>query len=164
MVVLEAGARAPEFALGDADGQQYSLSGALKQGPLMLAFIKTTCPTCDLIMPYLNRLVEAYGGESWALWAISQDDSEASRRYAQRFKAGFPLVLDGAGWPTSRAYDPPVTPTLFLIEPSGHIEEVGIGFSKDDLNSLSGRIAEHLGVTPTVVAERGDGKPDLRPG
>jgi hypothetical protein len=41
---------------------------------------------------------------------------------------------------------------------------VGIGFSKDDLNNLSGRIAEHLGVTPAVVAERGDGNPDLRPG
>ena len=66
--------------------------------------------------------------------------------------------------PTSRAYDPPVTPTLFLIEPSGRVGQVSIGFSKDDLNDLSRRIAEHLGVAPAVVAERGDGNPDLRPG
>ncbi len=164
MAVLEPGAQAPEFALSDVDDREHSLSEALKGGPVVLAFIKTTCPTCDLIMPYLNRLAEAYGGEGWALWAISQDNSEASRRYAQRFKAGFPLLLDGAGWPTSHAYDPPVTPTVFFIEPSGRIDQVGMGFSKDDLNDLSRRVAEHLGVKPAVVAERGDGNPDVRPG
>lgn len=164
MAVLEPGAQAPEFALSGVDDQQYSLSEALKRGPLVVAFIQTACPICDLVMPYLNRLVEAYGREGWALWAISQDDSEASRRYAQRFRAAFPLVVDGAGWLTSRAYDPPVTPTLFFIEPSGRVEQVGIGFSKDDLNEVSRRIAEHLGVAPMVVAERGDGNPDLRPG
>ena len=166
MAALSAGAQAPDFTLTGIDGKQYSLSAALEQGPLLAVFIKTTCPVCDLAMPYLNRLAEAYGGQGWHLWVISQDDQQTSQRYAQTFEATFPLVVDDPadGWKVSRAYDPPATPTLFLIGPDGRLQFSGQGFSKADLNGVSERIAGHLGVQPAVVAERDDGNPDLRPG
>ncbi|UCH87312.1 MAG: redoxin domain-containing protein [Dehalococcoidia bacterium] len=166
MAALSVGAQAPDFTLTGIDGRQYSLSAAIEQGPLLAVFIQTTCPVCDLAMPYLNRLTEAYGDQGWQLWVITQDDQEASRRYAQRFGATFPLVVDDPadGWKVSRAYDPPATPTLFLIGPDGRLQFSGQGFSKADLNDVSDRIAGHLGVQPAVVAERDDGNPDLRPG
>ena len=164
MQPLSEGSQAPDFALRGVDGKMYSLSEALKQGPLLAVFIKTSCPTCDLILPYLNHLAETYRREGWQLWAVSQDDAEASRRYAERFKASFPVVMDDPGWPTSRAYDPPVTPTLFLIGPTGRVEAATWGFSKADLNALSERIAQHLGDPPKLVAQRDDGNPDARPG
>jgi peroxiredoxin len=166
MTVLSVGAQAPDFTLGGIDGRQYSLSAALKQGPLLAVFVQTACPICDLTMPYLNRLAAAYGGQGWQLWAICEDGQEASRRYAQRLGASFPLLVDDPadGWPVSNAYDPPVTPTLFLIGPDGRVQFSGQGFSKADLNAVGERIATHLGVRPAVVAERNDGNPDLRPG
>ena len=166
MAVLSVGAQAPDFTLTGIDGKQYSLSAALEQGPLLAVFIQTACPICDLTMPYLNRLTEAYGGQSWQLWVISQNDQEASRRYAQRFGASFPLVVDDPadGWTVSCAYDPPATPTLFLIGPDGRVQFSGQGFNKADLNAIGERIAGHLGVQPAVVAEPNDGNPDFRPG
>ncbi len=166
MAVLSVGAQAPDFTLSGTDGKQYSLAAALAQGPLLAVFIQTACPVCDLTMPYLNRLTETYGGQGWQLWVITQDDQEASQRYAQRFGASFPLLVDdpAAGWAVSCAYDPPATPTLFLIGSNGQLEFSGEGFSKADLNAASERIAGHLGVQPAVVAERDDGNPDFRPG
>ncbi|KPK47960.1 MAG: hypothetical protein AMJ77_01430 [Dehalococcoidia bacterium SM23_28_2] len=166
MAVLSVGAQAPEFALSGIDGKQYSLSAALRQGPLLAVFIKTTCPVCDLAMPYLNRLTETYGSQGWQLWVISQDAQDVSRSYAQRFGADFPLLVDdpAGGWTVSCAYDPPATPTLFLIGPDGKVQFSGDGFSKADLNAVAERIAVHLGVQPAVVAERDDGNPDVRPG
>jgi peroxiredoxin len=166
MTVLSVGAQAPDFTLTGIDGKQYSLSAALKQGPLLAVFIQTACPICDLAMPYLNRLAQAYGGQGWQLWVISQNDQEASQRYAQRFAATFPLVVDDPadGWTVSRAYDPPATPTLFLIGPDGRVQFSGQGFRKADLNAAAERIAGHLGVQPAVVAEPDDGNPDFRPG
>jgi peroxiredoxin len=166
MATLSAGAQAPDFTLSGIDGKQYSVSAALKQGPLLIVFIQTACPICDLAMPYLNRLAEAYDTQGWQLWVISQDDQEASRRYAQRFKANFPLLVDDPsdGWLVSCAYDPPATPTLFLIGPDARVQFSGQGFSKADLNGVGERIAAHLGVHPAVVAERNDGNPDFRPG
>ena len=166
MAALSVGAQAPDFTLSGIDGRQYSLSAALEQGPLLAVFIKTTCPVCDLTMPYLNRLTEAYADQRWQLWVITQDDQQASQRYAQTFEASFPLVVDDPadGWAVSRAYDPPATPTLFLVGPDGRVQFSGQGFSKADLNALGERIAGHLGVQPAVVAEPNDGNPDFRPG
>jgi peroxiredoxin len=166
MTMLGVGAKAPEFTLSGIDGKQYSLSAALKQGPLLAVFIQTGCPICDLAMPYLNRLAGAYGSQGCQIWAICEDAQEASRRYAQRFGVIFPLLVDDPadGWPVSNAYDPPVTPTLFLIGPDGRVQLSGEGFSKADLNAIGERIASHLGVQPVVVAERNDGNPDFRPG
>jgi hypothetical protein len=50
------------------------------------------------------------------------------------------------GWLVSCAYDPPATPTLFLIWPDGRVQFSGQGSSKADLNALAERIAGHLGV------------------
>ncbi len=166
MAALSVGAQAPDFTLNGIDGKQYSLTAALEQGPLLAVFIQTACPICDLAMPYLNRLAAAYGDRGWHLWVISQNDQEASQRYAERFEADFPLLVDdpAAGWAVSCAYDPPATPTLFLVAPDGQVEFSGQGFSKADLNTVSERIAGHLGAQPAVVAERDDGNPDFRPG
>jgi peroxiredoxin len=166
MAVLSVGAQAPDFTLTGIDDRRYSLSAALEQGPLLAVFIKTTCPVCDLAMPYLNRLTEAYRDQGWQLWVISQDDQQTSQRYAQSFGTTFPLVVDDPadGWAVSCAYDPPATPTLFLIGTDGRVQFSGQGFSKADLNAVGERIAGHLGVQPTVVAERDDGNPDFRPG
>jgi peroxiredoxin len=166
MAALSVGARAPDFTLSGIDGKHYSLAAALAQGPLLAVFIQTACPICDLTMPYLNRLVEAYGGRGWQLWVISQNNQEDSQRYAQRFQPNFPLLVDDPadGWAVSRAYDPPATPTLFLIGADGRVQLTGQGFSKADLNATAESIADHLGVQLAVVAERDDGNPDLRPG
>jgi peroxiredoxin len=166
MAVLGVGAQAPDFTLSGIDGKQYSLAAALERGPLLAVFIQTACPICDLTMPYLNRLAGAYAAQGWQLWVISQDDQQASQRYAQRFEPDFPLLVDDPadGWPVSCAYDPPATPTLFLIGANGQLEFSGEGFSKADLNAVGERIARHLGVKPAVIAERDDGNPDFRPG
>ena len=162
---LPVGSKAPDFALPGIDGKEYSLSEALKKGPLLAVFVKTTCPTCDLVMPYLVRLSEVYPRHGWDLWVVSQSFADLSRRYAQRFGASFPVVVDEPeAWAVSHAYDPPATPTLFLIGPDGRVEAVTWGFSKADLNEIGERIARHLGERPKLVAQKDDGKPDARPG
>jgi len=162
---LPEGSLAPDFALTGVDGKEYRLSQALKRGPLLAVFIKTTCPACDLIMPYLNRLMETYRPLAWQLWVVSQSPADSSRRYAQRFGVSFPVVVDEPEeLPASNVYDPPATPTLFLIGPDGRVEAVTWGFSKADLNAMAERIAGHLGERPKIVAQKDDGNPDVRPG
>jgi len=162
---LSVGSQAPDFALKGVDGREHRLSEALKRGPLLTVFVKTTCPACDLIMPYLNRLSEAYPRRGWGLWVVSQSLADSSRRYAERFRVPFPVVVDEPEeWAVSRAWDPPATPTLFLVGPDGRVEAVTWGFSKADLNEMAERIARHLGQPARLVAQKDDGNPDARPG
>ena len=162
---LAEGSQAPDFALTGIDGNEYRLSQALQQGPLLAVFIKTTCPACDLVMPYLKRLSETYRRDYWHLWVVSQNFAQSSRDYARRFDVSFPIVVDEPEeWTVSQVWDPPATPTMFLIDSDGRVEVVTWGFSKDDLNQMAARIARHLGEPPKLVAQKDDGNPDVRPG
>ena len=51
--MLGAGERAPAFELQDVRGGKRSLDEILAGGAAVLAFFKITCPTCQLMMPFL---------------------------------------------------------------------------------------------------------------
>ena len=163
-MTIEAGTRAPDFSLEGIDGDTHSLSDTLSRGPLLLVFFKTTCGTCDLAFPYINRLLEAYPGDAWSLWAVAQDPPAEASSYASAYGMSYPVLPDVHGYAVSKAYDPPATPTLFLIDRGGDVVQETAGFSKADLNSLSAALAERLGAEPAVIAPAGDGNPDFKPG
>lgn len=162
-MILATGALASHFTLLGTDGLEYSLPRDLDGQLTILVFFKTTCATCDLTFPYLERLRQAYPG-GWRMWAISQDGVDRARPYAKRQGIDYPVLIDSPGFHSSRLYDPPATPTIFVIGPGGRVEFSTYGFSKADVNEISGRIAAHLGVTPQVVAPKNDGHPDSKPG
>ncbi len=162
-MTIEAGALASHFALPGTDGREYALPQSLDGRPAVLVFFKTTCGTCDLAFPYVNRLPEAYP-EGWHLWAVSQDSPDRSTEYAQRHGISYPVLLDAPAYAVSRLYDPPATPTLFLLDRRGRVAYDTAGFSKEDLNELSRLLAMEIGAEPAVIATAGDGKPDFKPG
>src|ERR1700690_399555 len=98
MAALSAGAKAPAFALQSADGKKASLADALKNGPVVAAFFKVSCPTCQFTAPFLERLHEAYGGEHFTLWGISQDDAADTRDFCREFDVEFPILIEAAGY------------------------------------------------------------------
>lgn len=160
--MLTPGMPAPDFELEGLDGTRRRLSAALATGPVLAVFFKSACRTSDLLFRYLPRLAEAYPEAS--IWAISQDDGEESRRFAERHGVWFPILLDADGLPVSQAYDPDATPTFFLIGQHGRIEQVSAAFSKDELNEASRRLAAAVGRPEYLVAPTDDGNPPFRPG
>ncbi len=160
---LEPGALAPHFTLLGIDGREYSLPSDRGDGPLLLAFFRVKCATCDVAYPYLNRLKDAYPS-GWQLWSICQDNPERAADYAGRFALAHPVLLDGAELEVSRLYDPPSTPALYLIGRDGRIEFTSEGFAKDDLNEIGRRIAGLVGAKAVGVASANDGNPALKPG
>ena len=162
-MILETGALAPPFALLGTDGREHHLPRDLSHRPAVLVFFKTTCGTCDLAFPYINRLRAAYP-DGWQLWAIAQDPPDRAREYAVRHGMTYPVLVDALGYTVSKLYDPPATPAIFLIDSDGRVAYSTHGFSKDDLNELSRLLAACLGVDSEIVAPAGDGQPAFRPG
>ena len=162
--MLDVGERAPAFELPDLEGLRHSLADEPQQGPTLAVFWKSTCATCDLVFPYLQRLTVAYHSGRWQLLAVSQDGPDESAEFVRRLGLTIPVLVEGEGWPVSKQYDPEATPTLFLIGPDGTIEMTSVGFSKEELNEISRRLAGHLDEPPQVIAQENDGKPPFRPG
>ena len=151
--MLAEGTAAPDFQLGDL-----RLTEALKSGPMLLAFFKISCPTCQLAMPFLQRLADAAGPESPRLVAISQDNATATGQFAAHFRIGLETLLDEApGYRVSNLYGLRNVPTLYLIEPDGCISMAMSGFSKAHLEALG----ERYGGSPFRPGEQ---VPAMRPG
>ena len=162
-MILETGAVASHFTLLGIDGREYSLPRDTAGKPAVLAFFKTTCATCDLMFPYLNRLRWEYPA-GWELWAVAQDPPDKATEYARRFGIDYPVLIDAPEYPASKLYDPPATPTLFVVGPDGLVAYSTYGFAKDDVNEVASLIAGYVGAPPRVIAPPDDGNPRFKPG
>jgi peroxiredoxin len=128
---------APEFEL---DGQP--LKGLLNKGPVLLVFFKISCPTCQLALPYLNRMKDG----SLQIVTISQDDAESTTEFNESFQLSMSTLLDpeDAGYPVSNAYGITHVPSLFLIEPDGIVGISVSGFVKREMEEIGAR----CGIAP----------------
>lgn len=164
MAALSAGAKAPAFALQSTDGKKLNLADALKKGPVVAAFFKVSCPTCQFTAPFLERLHENYSGENFTFWGISQDDAQDTREFFQEFDAEFPSLIDDDGYPVSNQYGITNVPSIFLIAPDGKIQESSVGFSKKDLEKIAAAAAQATGAPPAALFKPGEVVPDFKPG
>ncbi len=114
-----------------------TLADALKKGPVVAAFFKVACPTCQFAAPFLERLHETYSGPKFTLFGISQDDARDTRDFFKEFDVEFPSLIDAEGYPISNQYGITNVPTIFLIAPNGKIQVSSVGFVKKGLWSKS---------------------------
>ncbi|HXE76160.1 MAG TPA: TlpA disulfide reductase family protein [Candidatus Xenobia bacterium] len=164
MKALDAGATAPPFTLKDTQGLSYELTEALKDGPVLLAFFKVSCPTSRFTLPVLERLHQAAkqnGGPR--LWGVSQNDAPATREFAREYGLSFPLLLDEEGYPVSNAYGLTNVPTLFLIRPDRTIQVSSIGFVRNDVEKIAEIFSRSTGGDMEVFLP-GEAIPDYKPG
>jgi cytochrome c biogenesis protein CcmG/thiol:disulfide interchange protein DsbE len=161
---LPPGTKAPEFSLKTTNGQQVSLEEALKKGPVLAAFFKVNCPTCQFTFPFLERLHERYGDSKLTLWGISQNDARDTRGFCKEFGIQFPILLDEDGYPASNQYGITNVPTLFLISSEGQIRETSVGFVKADLEKIAMEAARGTTNAFSPLFEPGEVIPESKPG
>ena len=148
--MLQAGQSAPDFKLarlekGTVEGTA-DLGKLLPGGPVLLAFFKSTCPVCQMTLPFLERIHNDRAPGSFAIYGVSQDDAETTEEFAGEFGIGFPMLLDTeeSGYPASNAYGISHVPSLFLVERDGTIARSMEGFNKKEFLELAGQ----AGVNP----------------
>ena len=156
---------APDFSLPLLQGGKFSLQQALKQGPVLLAFFKSSCPVCQFSLPYVERLFQAYGNQNASVIAVSQDDTATTKAVAKEFRLTLPIALDDtARYPVSNAYGLTNVPTLFLVRPSGEIEISCVGWSRQDIEQMGRELAQAGQATPVPIIHKGEAVPDFKAG
>jgi peroxiredoxin len=159
--LLSAGAKAPGFTLTDLAGNKQTLDQILERGPVLLALYKISCPTCQLTLPYLDRIANTPENNPGSLQVIgiSQDDGRGTQRFVKTYSLTMPMLLDREedGYPVSNAFGIAHVPSLFLVETDGTISLATNGFVKRHLESIGRR----AGVEP-FHAE--DHVPEWKPG
>jgi len=108
------------------------------------------------MFPFLERLHERHGADGLTVLGVSQDSANITRSFARRYGVTFPLLLEGDGYPISRAFDIVATPTVFLIEPDGTVAYATMGFMKPALDALGDAVADALDKPHQVLVTPND--------
>ncbi len=165
MAALAPGTKAPDFALKTLDGKRFSLGDDLARGPVVLAFFKVSCPTCQYAFPFLERLHKAYGGKGVALFGVSQNGAKDTAAFTKEFGITFPVLLDDTNtYPVSNAYGLTNVPTIFWIAKDGEVEVSSVGWVKADFEEISRKMAGAGKTAPAVVFKPGEEVRDFRAG
>jgi peroxiredoxin len=165
MAALTAGTTAPDFTLKTQDGKRFSLRDELARGPVVLAFFKVSCPTCQYAFPFLERLYKAYGQNGVTLVGVSQNDATETAAFGKDFGVTFPILLDDTRkYPVSNAYGLTNVPTLFWIAQDGEIEISSVGWIKVDFEQINRKMAEAGKIAPAGMFKPGEDVRDFRAG
>lgn len=151
--MLAAGDQAPEFTLPELGGGEGSLA---RSKPVLVTIYKVSCPTCQLALPFLNRL---HASASLEQVLISQDDERATAAFRDAFGIGLRTLIDSraAGYAVSNAFGIESVPAMFVVEPGGRISQAWTGFSKKDLEAVAARAG-------MPIFEAGESTPEWKPG
>jgi peroxiredoxin len=164
MPALRTGMTAPCFQLATTTGERYSLREALARGPVLLAFFKVSCPTCQFTFPFLERLHAQLREQGVQTWGIVQDKAKDGARFASAFGVTFPILIDDSPYKVSRAYGLTHVPSLFLVKPDGSTEISSEGFCKADLLAIQSTLAKLVSATPTALFLPTERIPEYKPG
>jgi peroxiredoxin len=164
MPTLSAGKTAPTFELATTTGEHLSLLNAISGGPVLLAFFKVACPTCQFTFPFLERIHQQRRGQGAQIWGVVQDKAQDGTRFASTYGVTFPILIDDAPYKVSRAYNLTYVPSLFLIKPDGRIEISSEGFCKADLLAIQRSLAQVHSATPPALFLPTERVPEYKPG
>ena len=164
MKALTPGTLAPDFTLPTIDGKSFSLRDSLATAPVVLAFFKVSCPTCQYTFPFLERMHKAYGGRI-AVIGISQNDKKDTAGFIKEYGLSFPVLLDDTKkYPVSNAYGLTNVPTIFWVDQDGSIELTTVGWARQDIEEIHGKAAEFLRQEPRTLFRAEETIEDFRAG
>lgn len=169
MAALPAGTKAPDFSLpsfsSGQDGDNFSLQAALQQGPVLAAFFKVSCPTCQYTFPYLERLHKIHGDKKITIVGISQNTRADTAAFLKEYGITFRTLLDDPnGYAVSNRYGLTNVPSLFLIGQDGRIEITSVGWVKQEIEEINRRLAEAQQMAPPALFQPGEEVRDFRAG
>jgi len=134
-------------------------------GPVVLAFFKVSCPTCQYAFPFLERLHKAYRDKGVKLVGVSQNDPKETAAFTKEFGVTFPVLLDDTRkYPVSNAYGLTNVPTVFWIAQDGEIEISSVGWVKADFEQINRKMAEAGNIPPAAMFRPGEDVRDFRAG
>jgi len=165
MGALLPGVTAPDFSLPAMDGKTFTLKEALARGPVVLAFFKVSCPTCQYAFPFLERISKAHGSGNVSVVGVSQNDKRDTAAFLKTFGITFPVLLDDTrAYPVSNAYGLTNVPTIFWIAQDGEIEVSSVGWVRADVDEINRRAAESVGQSVVPIFHAGERVVEFRAG
>jgi peroxiredoxin len=148
--IIAGAAEAPDFTLEDLNGDLFTLSDHLGEGPVLLSFWATWCKPCKDELPHLQDIYEKYSEKGLTLITISEDSPKTQakvRPYVRARGFTFPVLLD-PDQEVLQLFQGSTLPLRVLIDRDGTILETHQGYNPGDEVGLENEILQLLNPEP----------------
>lgn len=130
---------APDFSLGDLNGDLVSLS-SLKGRFVILNFWATWCGPCRIEMPDLDQLYREHAAHGLTVLAVNMtqtDSVQAVEAFVDELDLSFPVLLDTTGEVSNQRYGVLGLPTTYFVDREGTIMRMQLGpLNRSELDAL----------------------------
>ncbi|HPG24760.1 MAG: TlpA family protein disulfide reductase [Spirochaetaceae bacterium] len=142
---LEAGDRAPAFAMPALDGKGMVELSAYRGKVVYLDFWASWCAPCLTAIPEVEKLRAEFPADAFQVVAVNLDQQTTkAQRFLSKTPIGYPSASDPKGrLPEQFGLD--TMPTSYLIDREGVIRYVHRGFKRGDGDKLRHEIRALLG-------------------
>jgi thiol-disulfide isomerase/thioredoxin len=138
---LKQGDKLPDLASFQLEGK---LPQELKGQVILLDFWASWCGPCKTSFPVMEELYKKYASQGLTIVAVSVDEKQENmQRFLKSTKVTFTTVRD-AHHKLVAAADIKALPTSFLIDRSGKIRMIHVGFDPDKTPRQYGQEIEEL--------------------
>jgi peroxiredoxin len=159
-VTLDPGNPLPKFELRDETGR----IARRPRRKTLYGFFKTTCPTCALAWPYLDRIRRLAEGGALSVLAVSQDDPKTTKDFNDRLGVAVRTLYDPEPWRASEALGLAGVPTFLLVDRRGVLRDSAVGFQKHKMEEFAGRAAGSSGRRAPALYSPDEKVPSIKPG
>jgi thiol-disulfide isomerase/thioredoxin len=144
LAAVKAGQMAPNFKLpGMKTGNLTSLK-YYRGKVVYLDFWASWCGPCRQSLPMLNELRKELRSSGFEVVAVNLDEDVAdAKAFLKQFPVSYPILLDPKG-KVPQKYELPGMPTSFLIDRRGKVQDVHIGFKKQDIKKIRKQVISLL--------------------
>lgn len=137
---------APNFTLENLEGELFTLSDYVGEGPIVISFWATWCTPCKKELPHLQALTNNYNDDGLTLITIAEDAPKTQpkvRPYIKSKKFTFPVLLDPDN-EILHLFQGSALPYQVIIDNDGNILETHQGYNPGDEILLEEKIEKIL--------------------
>lgn len=154
--LLAFGSEAPDIAGIILHGDPGTRLSKYRGRVVAVDFWATWCTPCLQSMPELNRiraeLVREGWGDRFEIVGVNVDNDVAlARRFLEVHPADYPIIGDPIGIAMKR-YGPWKLPATFLLDPSGKVQMIWLGYADYFANDIKKTALEELRKLPAPAA------------
>ncbi len=143
-LALEAGQRAPQFAVESLVGDQALSLNAYRGKIVYLDFWASWCAPCLIALPELEKLRKEFPSSKFQVLSVNLDrDLDKARRFLRNHDVNYPSGSDPEGR-IADSYGLDTMPSSYLIDSRGVVRYVHRGFRAGDIDEIRQHIRKLL--------------------
>lgn len=141
---LEMGKPAPNCTLYDLNNRQPHQLQQLTGKVLFVDFWASWCGPCAKSFPYYNALQQKFSQQHFQILAINLDEEPEDARHFLEHNSSQISVLGDKDSQCAQMFSVMAMPSSYLIDRSGNIRYIQLGFREDETSVIEHKITELL--------------------